>query len=319
MHWNPVAQQLPEAAGVLIADDVHLATPECLRRLTRWDTGVVAAHRPAQRDAEEILDAVDGAPLVLEPLTVERVRALLADSWGGDVDDDVAAQVHTATAGVARLVVAVAAAGPVARVTGSAALDELVRAERQRLTDAERDLLDAAAVLPGLDLSLLAAAAGLSVNAAANAAERLAAAGLTVDAGARLAPVLVDTLGPPVPASAVTAIVERAATAAVQLDHDIGSVAEHVRRTGVTGPSAAACLLAAAREVLDRDPARAHGWIEAAGHGGAPAGDLEALRALTGFRRGDVQATVRPSTPCCGPTPGGAPRTCAATPSRPAR
>jgi len=293
VHWSAAVEPEPAPGpGVLLADDVHLATPERLRALLRWDGGVVAAHRPAERAAEQVLDAFDGAPSVLEPLRAEGVRTLLHEVWGSAPDPETVDHVLAATGGSPRLVTAVAGTAPVREVTGSARLDEMVRAERQRLGATERLLLDAAAVLPDLDLSLIAAAADLQVNAAAIAAEHLAGAGLAIDAGARLAPIVAATVRQLVPASAVAAIVERAAVAAVRLDHDLMGIAAHVLATGVTSGGTARCLLGAARQVLDDDTEQAQAWIEAAGRGGASSGDIAALRALVGFRQGDVQATV---------------------------
>lgn len=293
VRWSPAVEPEPGAgSGVLLADDVHIAAPGSLRALLRWDGGVVAVHRPAERAAEQVLDAFDGAPLVLEPLRADGVRTLLQELWATPPDPGIVDRVRTATGGSPRLVTAVAGTAPVTDVAGTATLDEIVRAERQRLGETERSLLDAAAVLADLDLSLVAAAADLQVNGAAIAAEHLAGAGLAVDASARLAPIVAATVRQLVPASAVTDIVERAAGAAVRLDHDLVGIARHVLSTGVTSTGTAACLLGAARQVLDDDPEQAQAWIEAAGDGGAPSGDIAALRALVGFRQGDVQATV---------------------------
>ena len=293
MRWNPAVEPEPgPGGGVLLADDVHLAAPGSLRALLRWDGGVVAAHRPAERAAEQVLDAFDGGPLVLEPLRADEVRAMLEDVWDAPPDMAIVDRVLTATGGSPRLVTAVAGTTPVTDVTGSATLDEIVRSERQRLGATERALLDAAAVLPDLDLSLVAAAADLRVNTAAIAAEHLAGAGLAVDAGARLVPIVATTVRQLVPASAVTDIVERAAAAAVRLGHDLVGIAGHILTTGVSSAGTTACLLGAARQVLDDDPGQAQAWIESAGRGGAASGDIAALRALVGFRQGDVPATV---------------------------
>lgn len=293
VRWNPAVEPEPGSGpGVLLADDVHLAAPSSLRVLLRWDGGVVAVHRPAEQATEQVLDAFDGAPMVLEPLRADDVRTLLEQAWGTPPEPGVVDRFLAATGGSPRLATAVAGTAPVADVKGSATLDEIVRAERQRLGETERALLDAAAVLPDLDLSLIAAAADLRVDDAAIAAEHLAGAGLAVDAGARLAQIVATTVRQLVPASAIADIVERAADAAVRLNHDLVGIARHALATGVATPGTAACLLGAARQVLEDDPEQAQVWIEAAGDGGASSGDLAALRALVGFRKGDVQATA---------------------------
>ncbi|CAN5915150.1 helix-turn-helix transcriptional regulator [soil metagenome] len=298
--WSPAIEPEPAdvddaTTSVLLADDVHLASPDHLRVLAHWPAGVVAAHRPAQQAPEQILDALDGAPLVLEALDEPALRAVLSEVWGQPPDAVDAATVQRilqATGGNPRLVLAVAGAGPVSEIPGTAALDEIVRSERQRLDDDTCALLDAIGVLAGLDISVLAAAADLPIDAATEAAERLAGAGLTLDASGRMAPVLATAVRQLVPSSAVTAVVDRAAATAVRMGHDLTGIAEHIRATGVTSPPTAACLIGAARQVLDDAPDRAHTWIEAAGHGGAAEGDLAAMRALVAFRQGDVRETV---------------------------
>ncbi len=293
VRWSPAIEPEPAAGGgVLLADDVQLAEPEGLRVLAHWPAGVVATHRPARPAAEQILDAVDGAPLVLEPLDVRTVAEVLTAAWGQSPQSSITEQILTATGGVPRLVLAIAGTGPVGEIAGTAALSEIVRSERQRLDDDARALLDAAGVLSGLDVSVLAAAADLPIDRATDAAEQLAAAGLTLDAGGRIAPVLAAAIRQLVPVSEVTAIVDRAASSAVRMGHDLTAIAEHIRATGVTSPAAAACLLGAAHQVLERTPHRAHAWVEAAGDGGAAANDVTALRALVAFRQGEVRDTV---------------------------
>lgn len=293
VRWSPTLEpDLPDGSGVLLADDVHLAAADDLRALARWDGGVVAAHRPTGPDAERVLDALDGAPLVLEPLGTDRVSDLLAAQWGTDPAEDVADELRAASGGVPRLLVAIAGAEPVDAATGTATLDQIIRSERQRLDDAGRSLLDAAATLAGMDLSVLAAAADLPVDAAARAAQHLAEAGLALDAGGRVPPVVAEAVRRLVPASERAVLVERAADTAVRMDHDVAGLAECIRGLGVSGPAAARCLLIAGRQALDDDLEHAATWIAAAGAGEAPPRELAALRALIGYRRGRVADTV---------------------------
>lgn len=291
--WTPAIESEPTPAdGVLLADDVHLADPDHLRVLAHWPAGVVAAHRPAQQAAEQVLDAFDGAPIVLEPLDGPAMRSLLHDLWGAQPDESIIMEMLHATGGNPRLVHAIAGTEATAELTGTATLDEIVRAERNRLDDASRALLDAVGVLTGLDISLLAAAADLPIDVATEAAEVLAGSGLTLDAQCHIAPVVAAAVRQLVPSTELHAVIDRAATTAVRAGDDLTQVAEHIKAAGVTGAAAAACLIGAARQVLDEAPDRAHGWIEAAGNGGAAPGDLAAMRALVAFRQGDVRATV---------------------------
>ena len=294
VRWSPAVDpdRLPLDGDVVLADDVHLARVETLRILVRRDGGVVAAHRPAGGVAEQLLDALDGAPMVLEPLSADDVHALLTARWGHEPQAEIVDEILAATGGSPRLVVAVAASGPITAVDSTAALEELVRSERQRLDPLERILLDAATVLAGLDLSVLAAAAELEMDDAATAAARLASAGLALDESLHLAPVINDVIRRLVPASEVAAVVERAATAALAAGQDIAGVAERIRVSGVAGPAAAQCLLFAARKALDDDPERARALVKAAARGDAVPGDLAALQALISFRLGALETTV---------------------------
>jgi DNA-binding CsgD family transcriptional regulator len=293
-RWSPHIDpdNVPEDGGVLLADDVHLASEESLRLLARRRGGVVAAHRPAAGGAQALLGALDGAPLVLGPLGGDGVAALLAERWQEEPAPEIVAAILAATGGVPRLVMAVAGDRPLARVERTATLDETVRSERQRLDDPAHALLDAAAVLPGLDLSLLAAACELGIDDAAAAAAQLAAAGLAPDADAHVAGVVADAVRGLVPASEIAAIAERAAAAALASGHDVIGVAERIRDSGVTGTATAQCLLLAARKVLDEDSERARAWVDAAANGGAVPGDLAAVQALISFREGNVEDTV---------------------------
>ncbi len=293
VRWTPAIEPQPAGRdGVLLADDVHVAEPEQVRMLTGWPGGVVATHRPARSEVERVLDALDGSPLVLDALDLRAVGELLTVAWGQAPPPRLAEQILAATGGVPRLVHAVGGTGPIDEIAGTAALDEIIRTERQRLERDARALLDAAGVLTGLDISVLAAAADLPIDVATDAAGLLAAAGLTLDAGGRTAPVVAAAVRRLVPASTVTAVVDRAATTALRMGYDLTGIAECISEAGVTSPAAAVCLLGAARQVLDDAPARAHAWIEAAGRGGAAGGDLAALRALVAFRQGDVRDTV---------------------------
>ncbi|MBW3603719.1 MAG: LuxR C-terminal-related transcriptional regulator, partial [Actinobacteria bacterium] len=239
-----------------------------------------------------VLDAFDGTPLVLGPLDDAAARTTLTDLWGAPPDDQTLARLLAATGGNPRLLVAVAGTEPTTEVAGTATLDELVRSERQRLDEDSCALLDAIGVLAGLDISVLAAAADLPIDAATDAAARLAGAGLTLDASGRMAPVLVSTVRQLVPATEIATLVDRAATTAVRMGHDLTGIAEHIRGSVVASAAAAACLIGAARQVLDDAPHRAQIWLEAAGHGGAAEGDLAAMRALVAFRQDRVRETV---------------------------
>jgi len=292
-RWSPSIDpdNVPDDGGVLLADDVHLASEESLRVLARR-RGVVAAHRPAAGGAEALLGALDGTPLVLGPLNADGVRALLAERWQEEPTPEIVAEVLAATGGVPRLIVAIAGSAPLVRVERTATLDETVRSERQRLDAAAHALLDAASVLPGLDLSLLAAACELEIDDAAAAAAQLAIAGLAPDADAHVASVVADAVRRVVPASEIAAIVERAASAALDSGHNVVGVAEQIRNSGVSGTATAQCLLVAARRVLDEDTERAHALVDAAANGGAVPGDLAAVQALISFRQGDLESTV---------------------------
>lgn len=293
-RWSPSIDpdNVPADGDVLLADDVHLASEESLRVLARRKGGVVVAHRPAAGGAEALLGALDGAPLVLGPLNADGVRALLTERWQEEPPPEIVDEIVTVTGGVPRLVCAIAGTAPLPRVERTATLDETVRSERQRLDAAAHALLDVASVLPGLDLSLLAAACELEIDAAAAAAAQLASAGLAPDANAHVVAVVADAVRRLVPASEIAAVVERAASAALDSGHDVVGVAERIRDSGVTGTAAAQCLLVAARQVLDDDPGRARAWVDAAAKGGAVSGDLAAVQALMSFREGNAGETV---------------------------
>lgn len=292
--WSPAIDpdRLPPEGGVLLADDVHLASADSLRALVRRHGAVVAAHRPTGPEADALLSTLDSAPLVLSPLGTDDVRAVLAEAWDTEPTPEVVERMHAATAGVPRLVVAVAGSRPTTRVDRTATLDELVRSQRQQLDADARALLDAAAVLPGLDLGLLAAACCLDIDAAPMAASRLASSGLASSAAADVPDVVADAVRRLVSDSEIGAMVERAAASALDGDHDLVAVAERIHRSGVGGPAAARCLLTAAGRVLDDDVARAQAWVDAAARAGAVPRDVAALRALVGFRQGNPEQTV---------------------------
>lgn len=194
----------------MFVDDAHLATTDVLRALTRRAGAVVAAHRPARREVAELLDAVDGSPVVVGPLRPDELAQVLRRLWQAAPTSTIVDAIHAATGGVPRLAAAVSGHQPITAVRRTAALDELVRSERQRLRPGARGLLDAAAILGDLDLSLLAAAGNLSVQDATAAAAHLAAVGLALDSTGGLVPIVADAVRLLAPASDVTAIAERA-------------------------------------------------------------------------------------------------------------
>lgn len=294
VRWNAGIEpdRLPPDEGVVLVDDAHLATADAVQALVRRTDGVVVAHRPTRREMGELLGTMDSAPTVLGPLGYGAVHDLLADRWGTQPDAAIVASIKAATGGLAKLVTAVAGHEPITEPRRTATLDELVRSDRERLRASARGLLDAAAILGDLDLSLLAAASGLPIDDATAAASHLAAVGLALDAGVRLPPLVGAVVRFLAPASAVTTIAERVASAALAGAGDVTRVAGRLYDTGVTGPATARCLLLAVRQSFHADPERAARWITAAGQGGTSTADLAALRALVGFRRGQPEETV---------------------------
>lgn len=284
--------RLPPDDGVVLVDDAHLATGDALRALARRSGAVVAAHRPARREVAELLDSLDGSPVVVGPLGVADLAHMLTGLWRTAPPSTIVNEIHAATGGVPRLVAAVSGHQPIPAVRRTAALDELIRTERERLRPGARGLLDAAAILGALDLSLLAAAGGLSVEDATAAAAHLAAVGLAFDRTGGLAPVVADAVRHLTPASDVTTITERAAAAALAAGGDLTVSAEALQRTGVTGPATSRCLLAAARQSYATAPDRAARWIRAIGPGGTAVADRAALDALVAFRQGRDEDTV---------------------------
>ena len=281
---------MPVEGGVLLADDVHLADADAVRALARRVAGVVAVHRPVEGPVAEVLDALDGTPLVLERMGLDHVCALLHDRWGSQPDPDVARRILAYTAGLPRLVLAASSTGP-APCGPTPALEQAIRAERRRLGPAGCMLLMAAAVLEGMDLAVLAQAGGVDLADAVAAADQLASAGLALDAGARLVPAVADTVRGAMSLAQVQAIVDRAAGAALA-GGDVMAMADRICALHVTSTQAARLLLVAAHNVLDRSPERARTWAAAADRCDVVPADRAAVRALVSFQQGHAENTV---------------------------
>jgi DNA-binding CsgD family transcriptional regulator len=283
--------QPPATDRVLLADDIHLAGSSAIRTLARHDGGLVVAHRPCDGPVAELLDAVVGTPLVLEPLGHDELCEVLA-AHGTLPPAELAGYLLPFTGGVPRVALAAAGDGTAGVSEPTRALEHLVRSERRRLSPAGQALLAAAAVLDGLDLSVIATASGIDPAAATDAADELAAAGLALTTTARLVPAIAATVCRGLPAAQVRLLSERAAGMALAGDADLVAVADRLHNLGTGGPVAARCLLLAAHEKLSTAPERAYAWVAAAGRWDAPPVDRAAVQALVSFHRGDSQGTV---------------------------
>lgn len=162
-------------------------------------------------------------------------------------------------------------------------------------------MLRAASILRGLDLSLLAAAAGLSVEDAAAAAARLAATGLVSDATPQVPVVVADAVATLVPDSDAATWTERAAAAASDAGYDVRDIAGHLASAPTAGPATADCLLQAAASMIDGDVEQARTLTATAARtltataargGCAAPGELAAVWALIGARTEAVAETV---------------------------
>jgi DNA-binding CsgD family transcriptional regulator len=284
--------RLPSTDRVLLADDVHLAGVAAVRALARHEGGVIVAHRPCDGPVAGLLDAIDGTPLVLEPLGHDELRAMLTAQWGDPPPTDVVESLLIFSAGTPRLALAAGVTGPVAEPGPTRALAHTVRNERRRLSPAGRALLVAAAVLDGLDLAVLAEASGIELAQAVFAAEELAAAGLALDTAARLVPAVAATVRLGLSSSHLRVLADQAASAALAGTGDLVAIADRIHAIGTGGPEAARCLLLAAHQKLVEQPERAHSWVAAAGTWDAPPVDRAAVQALVSFQRGDARATV---------------------------
>lgn len=282
---DPEPPLLDEA--VVLADDVHQASAEVIRSLARRAAGAVLAHRPFDGPVAELLDAVDCSPLLLEPCDHDGLRELVTTRPGAPPDTDVVDRLLGYTGGIARLALAVGAANPAGPTR---ALEHAIRTERRRLSSPAAALLPAAAVLPGLDLCLLAEICELDVGTAITATEELAAAGLSLDANGELLPAVAETVRRSLPSAQLRSLVDRAADLAMAGRGDVPATADKIRDLGVGGPAAARCLLQAAQTMPASESARS--WIAATDNCELTPADRSAIRALVGFHRGDTGAAV---------------------------
>lgn len=293
------------AGHTVLVDDAHRRSPQELAALTsaaRQGCAMVLARRPTidgqdLAELDEML-ASRGELHQLEPLTLDEVAGVLASHSGQAPAAEWVAALHTASAGLPAILMALVDSRP--SDAGLAVTGALLARVQRRLAMLDPKAVGLARLLAlRLDLSdsVLAAASELDSSAVAAAMRLLRDSGLLCDSGLSRDSALLrdggplvngfDTMVPAVaqaimsdlPAMQRRRVHEAVARAMLDAGADVAVSASQLRAARAVGPAAARIYQATAERIRFTDPAAALGWYDDAIEAGAEVPELAAGRA----------------------------------------
>lgn len=257
---------------LVIVDDAHRLDPAVLRALAeaaRSGTPMVVSRRPTvDRPALAELDeaVATGGVEVLGPLDLDRVATLVATVTGRAVSPEVAETIFVASSGLA----AVAAALATATTTPAPAL--LARVQRRFAVLDRRAVATARVLALRLELtdSVLAAAAGITVDELASSLRMLHDEGMLVPQEERLIPAVVDAVLAELAAAEVRRLHDAVAGSLIAAGADPVHAATQLRLARAFTPAAGTVYRQAGERLRFTDPAAALSWFDDAADAGDP-------------------------------------------------
>jgi DNA-binding NarL/FixJ family response regulator len=257
-----------ETGAVVVVDDAHRLAPEVLRAVARSGVRVLMARRPTitspeLADLDEVA-AADGVEL-LAPLGLDEIGALVAKVTGRPVSPEVAAEVHTASAGLPGVAVALSGV----RDVPAPAL--LARLQRRFALLPPRVGSVARVLALRLDLAddVLAAAAEVAPGELPSVLRVLRDEGMLAPGGEQMIPAIAAAVLGELSTAERRRLHDRVAAALASAGADPLVTAAQLRAAKVRTPAAAEVYLRAGELTRFTDPAAALAWFDDATEAGA--------------------------------------------------